>query len=202
MTMEYAVIPLDQVDDKQLLELARLHHAVLHSLLSELGLPFLERYYQIAKKDATVVGFCVVSKDGVPLGWVCGSPKPDRLNGQLREPLTWFVYQILRLLFISPLVLWQLMLSVLSSSNQPDMKKDAVELTYIGVSRDYSGIGLGKKLMDHFIEASREAKYHSVALSVEVDNKSAIALYKKTGFEVTHTFSEGRFQRYRMELMI
>jgi len=199
--MEYKIVPLGELDDTQVLELARLHHAAMHSLLTDLGLPFLERYYQFAQKDMSVLGFCAVSPKGIPLGWVIGSPKPDQLNGRLREPLTWIVLQMVRLLFTRPQVLLQLAGSVLSS-DQPDMAADAIELTYIGVAKENAGTGLGTKLIGRFIEASRQAKYRSVVLSVEVENKPAIALYKKVGFEVTKTFSEGHFQRHRMEMRI
>ena len=200
--MAHNIISLGELDDEQVLELARLHHAVMYSLLTELGLPFLERYYQLAQKDGNVIGFCAVSESGSPLGWVTGSPNPDQLNGRLREPLTWFILQMLRLLFTHPWVLWQLVSSVFSSSDQSNIKDNAIELTYIGVSRKQTGIGIGTKLIDNFLTASREAGYHSVILSVEVDNQPAIALYKKTGFEIIQTFSEGRYQRHRMELKI
>lgn len=200
--MAHNIISLGELDDEQVLELARLHHAVMYSLLTELGLPFLERYYQLAQKDGNVIGFCAVSESGSPLGWVTGSPNPDQLNGRLREPLTWFILQMLRLLFTHPWVLWQLVSSVFSSSDQSNIKDNAIELTYIGVSRKQTGIGIGSKLIDNFLTASREAGYHSVILSVEVDNQPAIALYKKTGFEIIQTFSEGRYQRHRMELKI
>jgi len=199
--MEYKIIPLGELDDTQVLELAGLHHAAMHSLLTELGLPFLERYYRFAQKDKSVLGFCAVSPKGIPLGWVIGSPKPDQLNGRLREPLTWFALQMFRLLFTRPRVLLQLAGSVLSS-DQPDMAVDAIELTYIGVAKEKAGAGLGTKLIGRFIDASRQAEYRSVVLSVEVENEPAIVLYKKVGFEIIQTFSEGQFQRHRMELRI
>jgi len=199
--MEYVIIPLGQLKDGQVLELARLHHAVMHSLLTDLGLPFLEHYYQAAKTHESVLGFCVVSESGTLLGWVVGSPKPDQLNDRLREPLIWFIFQMLRLVFTHSQVFWQLTQSVISS-NQPGLKADAIELTYIGVAKDQTGKGLGTKLINHFIESSRKAEYHSIELSVEVENESAIALYKKTGFEIIQTFSEGSFHRHRMGLRI
>lgn len=199
---ELRLVPLRELSDVQVLELAQLHHTVMHSLLTELGLPFLERYYRALQDDGNVLGFCALSEEGAPLGWVMGSPKPDQVNSRLREPLTWFVMQLLRLLVTHPLVLGQLVSSVLTSSNQTDMNAGSIELTYIGVSEDQSGSGLGTKLINHFIEATREAEYHSVVLSVETDNQPALALYEKTGFKITKTFSEGRYQRYRMELSL
>jgi ribosomal protein S18 acetylase RimI-like enzyme len=199
--MEYKIVSFRELAGGQVLELAQLHHAVVHSLLTELGLPFLERYYRFAQDDISVLGFCAISENRIPLGWVMGSPKPEQLNGRLRESLPWFIAQMFRLLFTRPLVLWQLALSVVSS-NQPDMSVASIELTYIGVAKEKMGIGLGTKLIHYFIEASRKAEYYSIVLSVEVENEPAIALYKKAGFEISKTFSEGRYQRHRMEKRI
>jgi ribosomal protein S18 acetylase RimI-like enzyme len=131
-----------------------------------------------------------------------GSPHPDRINAQLRSPLTWFVLQVFRLMVTRPSVLWQLISSVLSASSQAELKSDAVELTYIGVAPDQRGRGSGKKLLNAFIEASRSKGYHSVILSVEKENLPAVSLYEKAGFKIVKTFSEGRYQRHRMELML
>jgi ribosomal-protein-alanine N-acetyltransferase len=82
------------------------------------------------------------------------------------------------------------------------MEKDALELTYIGVASSHQGKGLGRALLDKFVEESRAREYHSVVLSVEEENKAAIPLYEKSGFKITKTFSEGRYQRHRMELTL
>jgi ribosomal protein S18 acetylase RimI-like enzyme len=104
--------------------------------------------------------------------------------------------------FMRPFVLWQLLSTVLFGSSQPELRLGAIELTYIGVSSAQRGKGLGKKLLNAFIEASRANGYHSVVLSVEKDNSSALSLYEKEGFKVVKTFSEGRYQRHRMELAL
>ena len=82
------------------------------------------------------------------------------------------------------------------------MKRDSIELTYIGVALNHRSIGLGKDLLNAFIEKCREKGYQSIFLSVETDNKPAIALYEKLGFKIIKTYSEGRYQRRRMELIL
>ena len=109
---------------------------------------------------------------------------------------------MLRVMFTRPLILLQLVSSVLSSSAEAEMKSDAIELTYIGAAADQRNMGLGKVLLNTFIEMSRETGYRSVVLSVEKDNEAAIALYQKVGFKITKTFSEGRYERHRMELIL
>jgi ribosomal protein S18 acetylase RimI-like enzyme len=46
------------------------------------------------------------------------------------------------------------------------------------------------------------AAHRTVLLSVEKENVPAIALYEKAGFKVIKTFTEGRYQRHRMELTL
>jgi ribosomal protein S18 acetylase RimI-like enzyme len=200
--MDDRLIEFSQLTDDKLKRLAILHHSVMHTLLSDLGLAMVLRYYQIAKADSKVIGFCAISASGDILGWAMGSPYPDRINAQLRSPLTWFFLQIVRVMLTRPVVFWQLITSVLSTSNQTDIKSGAIELTYIGVAPDQRGRGLGNKLLNDFIEASRSHGYHSIVLSVEKENSPAITLYEKAGFKVVKTFSEGRYQRHRMELML
>jgi ribosomal protein S18 acetylase RimI-like enzyme len=200
--METGLIKLSQLTDAEIQRLAALHHSVMHTLLSDLGIPFVLRYYQIAKADSKVIGLCERSSSGDILGWAMGSPHPDRINAQLRSPLSWFALQVFRVLAARPRVLWQLISSVLSASSQAALKSNAVELTYIGVAAHQRGRGLGKKLLNAFIEASRSNGYHSVILSVEKENLPAVSLYAKAGFKIVKTFSEGRYQRHRMELIL
>jgi len=200
--MEYELIPLSQLEDNQLKQLAELHHSVMRTLLADLGLPMVLRYYQIARSDPSVIAICALNPSKQILGWAMGSPHPDRINSGLRTPLLWFAFQIIRVMFTRLLVLLQLISSVLSSPAETEMKSDAIELTYIGVAADQRGKGLGKDLLNAFIRATREIGYRSVVLSVEKDNGSAIALYKKAGFKITKTFSEGHYERHRMELIL
>ena len=200
--MDYEIISLSQLEADQLRQLAQLHHSVMHTLLADLGLPMVLRYYQIGRNDNSVVGICALDSSKKIIGWAMGSPHPDRINSELRTPLLWFAFQMLRVLVTRPLMLLQLISSVLSSSAETEMKSDAIELTYIGVAADQKGKGLGKDLLNTFIEMSREAGYRTVVLSVEKYNKAAIALYQKAGFKISKTFSEGRYERHRMELIL
>jgi ribosomal protein S18 acetylase RimI-like enzyme len=200
--MDYALVEFSQLEANSIQHLATLHHSVMHTLLSELGLPVVLRYYQVARDDRSVIGICAISQSGEMLGWAFGSPHPDLINSRLRTPFTWFLFQMLRLAMTHPLVLWHLVFSVLGSSGQPDMKSGAIELTYIGVASNQRNKGLGRELLNAFIEASRLAGYHSVVLSVEMENVPAIALYEKAGFRIVQAFSEGRYKRHRMELIL
>jgi ribosomal protein S18 acetylase RimI-like enzyme len=200
--MEYRLVKFSQLREDQIKRLALLHDSVMRTLLSDLGLPFVWRYYKITQADPKVIGFCAISTAGEMFGWAVGSPHPDRITSQLRAPLPWFIFQMLRITLTRPIVLWQLISSIFSSSNQMAVSDGAIELTYIGVADSQKRQGLGKILLNTFIEESRSRGYDSVVLSVEKENLAAISLYEKTGFKVVNTFSEGRYRRHRMELSL
>jgi ribosomal protein S18 acetylase RimI-like enzyme len=200
--MDYVLVRLSQLDDDGMRRLAALHLSVMRTLLSDLGPPMVLRYYQVARNDPLVIGLCAVSPPGEMLGWALGSPHPDKINSRLRTPLAWFLSQMLRLAFTRPLILWQLIFSVLRSSSQTDIEKGAIELTFIGVALDKRKKGLGRELLNAFIKTSHSLGYRSVILSVEREDVPAITLYEKAGFKIIQSFSEGRYQRYRMELVL
>src|SRR5688500_3132300 len=148
--MDYEIISLSQFEADRLKQLAQLHQSVMHTLLADLGLPMVLRYYQIARSDNSVVGICALDPSKKIIGWAMGSPHPDRINSELRTPLLWFAFQMLRVLVTRPLILLQLISSVLSSSAETEMKSDAIELTYIGVAANQRSKGLGKDLLNTF----------------------------------------------------
>ena len=49
---------------------------------------------------------------------------------------------------------------------------------------EFRGQGVGERLMRQTLEAARAFGLHRVELTVREDNKNAIALYKKIGFEI------------------
>ena len=200
--MDYRLVQFSQMTETDIKKLAVLHYAVMHTLLSDLGLPIVWRYYQLAQRDRETVGLCVMTDSGEVVGWAMGSPQPDRITAQLRSHFGWFFLQMLRITLTRPVVLWQLFSSIFSASTQGELKPGTIELTYIGVASGQRGMGLGRKLLGAFIEASRSKGYRSVVLSVEKENVSAFSLYEKAGFKILKTFSEGRYQRHRMELML
>ncbi len=198
--MNFKIISLSYLNDNRINQLARLHHKEMESLLSDLGLPFVERYYQTARADSSVIGACALGVAGNPLGWGIGSPRPNQVNRRMREAWGWFIVQMLRVLLTNPKLIWQVFVS--SQTSSIAMKAGAVELTYIGVDSSARKQGLGSELLSAFIEAAREKKFRTVELSVDADNTAAIALYTRAGFETIASFKEGRFNRHRMELIL
>jgi len=60
----------------------------------------------------------------------------------------------------------------------------------MGLLREWRGRGVGRRLIERAIEASRTLPLARVELTVRAENESAIALYRRVGFE-----EEGRRRR-------
>jgi ribosomal-protein-alanine N-acetyltransferase len=54
----------------------------------------------------------------------------------------------------------------------------------IAILENYRGLGLGKKILLHFLDRSALLGYTSTKLEVDVDNEGAIKLYEELGFEI------------------
>lgn len=191
-----AVVPLANLSAEQITQVARLHARTMPTLLSDLGLPIVRKYYEAASRDPAAIGLCAMD-EGEVVGYAVGAPCPGRLFASVRTPASWFAWQLLRSTAIRPDVLWQLLVSLVQSSRHPSQPR-AVELTYIGVAPESRGSGKGRQLLTEFCERAARAGHHAVVLSVETENSAARALYDRAGFQVIGTFREGRFDRHRM----
>lgn len=201
--MEITLHPLSRIDTAGLAQLARLHRENLPSLLSELGTAFLEKYYRAASKDSQTIGYYAqLAPLDEPVGWIIGTPQPGKLNDSLRRPFRWFAAQLLGFLVTRPQTLAQLLFSAASSSRKAPAESEMIELVYLGVAPQARHQGIGKALLEHFIQDSRAAGYPAVVLSVETENKTAFELYRKTGFHIHRRIREGRFERYRMLMLL
>lgn len=192
-----SLVPLATLTADQLSRLAELHMETMRTLLSDMGLPFVHRYYEIARRDPAVIGLCALD-GGDPCGYAVGTPDPGRLFAGLRCPAHWFARQLLRLAAFRPAVVAQLAVSALRSARHA-VPPGGVELTYLGVAPAARGRGLGGRLLADFRREAFAAGHTAVALSVEADNAAAVALYDKAGFRTVDRFREGRFLRHRME---
>ncbi len=200
--MEYSLYPISKSEPASIASLAKLHEATMRLLLSDMGPAFVRRYFEAAAKDPMVIGFYATGEANDVIGYVVGTPRPDRLNAQLTRPLPWFATQCVRLLFTRPRVLWQ---ALVSSSAQPaQMPRDGstIELVYVAVDPKCRGMGIGRALMQAFEEASRAAGYRYVAATQEVDNEASIRLFAAMGYHVTHAYREGRYERQRVQLAL
>jgi ribosomal protein S18 acetylase RimI-like enzyme len=200
--MTYVLHPIRQIDPALLPAVAELHRSALPILLSDMGYPFVLRYFQIAVREPSVIGFYALSESNGLIGYVIGSPEPGKITSKLTRPLYWFAWQCLLLLFRRPRVLWQAVISTFTVSGQWAAESDAIEVSYMSVDPAARGQGLGRALMTAFHDASRAAGYKRVLGSQELDNEVSIRLLTDLGYKVKYTFREGHYHRQRIELLL
>lgn len=76
---------------------------------------------------------------------------------------------------------------------------DAIQLRYFIFLPAYRGIGLGKKLMNEFIDFMRTTGCLHAYLWTTNEQHSAIALYEKYGFELTEEKPSNNFDKPLIE---
>lgn len=85
-------------------------------------------------------------------------------------------------------------------------ENNAAQLRYFLVLPDYTGIGLGKRLMDLFMDFLKQCRYRSAFLWTTNEQTTAAALYKRYGFVFTDEEDSTAFgkplreQRYELTL--
>ncbi len=60
---------------------------------------------------------------------------------------------------------------------------DDVHITNIVVKKDKRHLGIGAKILENLISISKKLEFSSITLEVNENNKNAINLYEKFGFE-------------------
>lgn len=83
---------------------------------------------------------------------------------------------------------------------------DSAQLRYFLITRDYRGIGLGRKLMGLYMDFFKSSGYRSTYLWTTHELESAATIYKKFGFGLTKEIDSTAFgkalreQRYDLIL--
>ncbi|MBS1494246.1 MAG: GNAT family N-acetyltransferase [Bacteroidetes bacterium] len=80
-----------------------------------------------------------------------------------------------------------------------DRGNDTAQLRYYILEPEYRGIGLGRKLMDFFMEFLKEKNYRQCYLWTTNELKSAAALYIKYGFELSEEKETDDFGKHVTE---
>ena len=85
-------------------------------------------------------------------------------------------------------------------------RNNSAQLRLFLIKPEYRGIGLGRKLMELFMEKLRECKFSSAYLWTTNEQETAAVLYKKYGFELTEELQSKKVgkkiieQRYDLKL--
>ncbi|MCC7117248.1 MAG: GNAT family N-acetyltransferase, partial [Anaerolineales bacterium] len=195
----YAIFPLKALKAEQLPVMARLHLDD-HGLLSQLGYPFVLKYFELVVNDAHVVGVIAVDNATHELiGYNIASPKPAALIAQLTKDKRWFLKEILKVALTRPAIFVQLLVSNAAIKIQMDDEADAIESLYLTIDERYRGQKVGRTLQQGLFEEARKAGYKRIVGSVETWNEASLRMCLSNGFVVKKTFREGKFIRHRIE---
>lgn len=200
--MSYTIYPLKELTPEQLPEIATLHLGD-HGLLTQLGYPFVLRYFEIVLKDSRVVG--VIARDdqtGKLIGYNIASPEPSSLTARLTDNKIWFIKEIIKVIFTHPSAFIQLIASSLTIKSQMEDEVDAIESLYLTIDENYRGQKVGRTLQQGLFEEARKAGYKRIVGSIETWNEASIKMCQSNGFVIKKTFREGKFIRHRIEKIL
>ncbi len=200
--MKYTIHNFHEIAPELLPKLAEIHMGD-HGLLSELGYPFVERYFEIVYKSKQVVAvYAQNDETGELIGYNIAAPEPAALTGQLTSDRTWFIKQMIKTAFTRPLAIVQLVASSLTIRTQMQNEADAIESLYLTINPNYRGMGMGGTLQRGLFEAVRAAGYKRIVGSVEISNQASLKMCLSNGFTITKTFREGKYTRHRIEKIL
>jgi ribosomal protein S18 acetylase RimI-like enzyme len=78
-------------------------------------------------------------------------------------------------------------------------ENNAAQLRYFFILPGYRGIGLGKKLMEFYLDFFHKCRYTSCYLWTTNEQTTAALLYKKFGFTLTEEFESSAFGKLLKE---
>lgn len=71
------------------------------------------------------------------------------------------------------------------------------------VSREHSGLGIGRALMDYLIDRARDSGFHSMIARIESSGEASLALHRACGFELVGVEREvGRKHRRWLNMTV
>jgi GNAT superfamily N-acetyltransferase len=200
--MSYTIYALDKLKPEQLPEIATLHLGD-HGLLTQLGYPFVLRYFEMALKDNRVIGvFAQDNETGRVIGYNLASAEPAALTGQLTNDKVWFTKEIIKVILTHPSAFIQLIVSSLTIKSQMEDESDSIESIYLTVDENYRGQKVGRTLQQGLFDEARKAGYKRIVGSIETWNEASIKMCQSNGFVIRKTFREGKFIRHRIEKIL
>jgi ribosomal protein S18 acetylase RimI-like enzyme len=182
-------------------DVARLHRHNLTGLLTNLGLSAIRAFYEGCSKTSSAIGF-VYLENGEVRGFVLGSIRPDSLKTEALKanPAGTIAGIILGIAHRPSSLVW--LLKSFGGPDEGSYSESVPELTYLAVSSESRGAGVGRQLVQAFTAAMRELGANAYELSVDDDNQQAISFYERLGFKLCGRYREFGIshRRYRLEI--
>ena len=196
--MPHTLHPLKTIPSEKLSRIAEIHMGDA-GLLSKLGYPFVLQYFENVIKDERAFGFYAQDdKTGEIMGFSLASPEPSSLTSKLTEDKSWFIKNILYVIFTRPLAFLQMVISSITIRGQM-YEPNTIECVYFTVDPKFRGHGLGRSLQKALMDEGRKQGYKKIYASVETWNIASLKATQANGLKIIKTFREGIYYRHRLE---
>ncbi len=157
---------------------------ISQGFLAVLGVRFLERLYR--RICLSPESFLLIAEDDVPFGFIAGSTDVKALYRSflVRDGAVAAVIAAPHLV-----TGWRRVAETLrhGGSDGPGSGRGA-ELLAVAVDRDYQGAGAGRQLVASFLAEVSARGVDAAHVVVGADNRAAIALYERAGFDTVGRF--------------
>jgi len=172
--------------------------------LSFLGPRFLSLYYLSICSTPEGIGFVYLNSAGKPVGFVAGSSNPRGFYSRLlKRDWLRFSFASLGAILKKPWVIRRLFRALLHPSGNP-IGDEVAGLFSIGTLPELQGTGIGKKLVQSFLDEARRRGCKKVFLTTDRDRNDIVnTFYQRLGFHIERQYEtpEGRrMSEYWIEL--
>ena len=173
--------------------------------LTFLGPRFLKEFYSSFTYDSAGIGFVAEDAEtGEVIGAIVGPLIPEGYFKRLLKKRWWaFCLASISAVIKKPAVVKRLFRAVFYRGEAPTGNKRAL-LSSIAISPDYQNKGIGKILVERWMEEVRKRGALGCFLTTDADNNDKInCFYQRLGWKIesTYTTPEGRvMNRYVLDL--
>lgn len=166
--------------------------------LTFLGRTFLERLYREIALESGATFLVATTQENAVIGFAAGVPSLSLFYKRLARK-KWLIFGAcsIRAAMKRPSIIPRLLRALKSSKSAGEAACPAT-LMSIAVAPSEKGRGVGKKLIEHFIQNMMQDGIQKIGLSTDRDNNDAtIGFYEKLGFIIAREYQtpEGRWIR-------
>lgn len=163
--------------------------------LSFLGPRFLNIFYSGICSAPEGIGFVYINSSGIPAGFIAGTSNPRGFySSLLKKDWLKFSFASLNAIRRKPSIIKRIARAFFHPSENP-VGDDVAGLLSIGVLPEHQGSGIGKILVNTFLEETVKSGCKKVFLTTDRDNNDATnVFYQNLGFSIMRQYvtPEGR----------
>ena len=177
------------IDIQNIPDLVEIHQKSFKGFfLTFLGPNFIAKLYEAIVLDPSGIGY-VALKDNSVNGFVIGTTQPKGFYGRLLRKRWWqFGWAAFPAFIGNPKILPRL-LRAFSKAHQEQPTENCGELMSIAVHPETQRQGVGKQLVQAFLDEARQRGLEYVNLATDAENNDAVNnFYLNLGFNINRTY--------------